>query len=68
MAGIIAQRAVRKKVASQLRGRVSLIVRKAVEPRRAKLRWAQASASEEGATDLADGTCGDVDVDRSGAG
>ena len=33
-----------------------------------KLRWAQASASEEGATDLADGTCGDVDVDRSGAG
>ena len=33
-----------------------------------KLRWAQASASEEGATDLADGTCGDVDVDRSGGG
>ena len=33
-----------------------------------KLRWTQASAIEVGATDLADGTCGDVDVDRSGAG
>ena len=33
-----------------------------------KLRWTQASASEVSATDLADGTCGDVDVDRSGVG
>ena len=32
------------------------------------LRWAQASASEVGATDLADGTRGDVDVGRNGAG
>ena len=33
-----------------------------------KLRWAQASASEVGAADLADGTRGGVDVGRSGAG
>ena len=33
-----------------------------------KLRWAQASASELGATDLADGTRGAVDVGRNGAG
>ena len=32
------------------------------------LRWAQASASEVGVTDLADGTRGDVDVGRNGAG
>ena len=68
MPGLVAQRAVRKKLASQLRGCVSLIVRKAVEPRRAKLRWAQASASEVGARDLADGTRDDVDAARSGAG
>ena len=34
----------------------------------AKLRWAQASASEVGAADLSDGTRGGVDVGRSGAG
>ena len=33
-----------------------------------KLRWAQASASEVGAADLADGTRGAVGVGRSGAG
>ena len=33
-----------------------------------KLRWAQASASEVGAIDLADGTRGAVDDGRSGAG
>ena len=33
-----------------------------------ELRWAQACASEVGVTDLADGTRGDVDVGRNGAG
>ena len=41
---------------------------KLVEARRAKSRLAQASASEVGATYLADGTRGVVDVGRSGAG
>ena len=41
---------------------------KGVEARRAKSRGAQASASEVGATDVADGTRGAVDVGRSGAG
>ena len=74
MPGTGSQRAVPKKRASNrganLRGRGNWIAMKSVEARRrrAKLRWAQASASEVGATDLADGTCGDVDVDRSGAG
>ena len=51
-----------------LRGSGNWIGTKFVEARRAKSRWAQASASEVGATDLADGTRGAVDVGRSGAG
>ena len=41
---------------------------KSAEARRVECRWAQASASEVGATDLADGTRGVVDVGGSGAG
>ena len=51
-----------------LQGRGNWIAMKALEARRAKSRGAQASASEVGATDLADGTRGAVDVGRSGAG
>ena len=72
MPGTGSQRAVPKKRASNrganLRGRGNWIWMKALEARRAKFRWAQASASEVGATDLADGTRGAVDVGRSGAG
>ena len=57
-----------KKHGLHLRGRGNWIAMKGVEARRAKSRGAQASASEVGATDVADGTRGAVDVGRSGAG
>ena len=58
----------RNKRGWNLRGRGNWIAMKSVEARRAKSRLAQASASEVGATYLADGTRGVVDVGRSGAG